>query len=337
MRRSSLLWFWILAFFLKAAGASWDASYHFKHLRELTQISHIVNIIGFILACILWLYMWRNAAANDRAALKISGWGFLIFFVAIPFDDLWHRTYGIDLTTWSPPHFALYLGTMIMLAGLIYQVQIDYWKNLISRGTKLTLQTLLVTFVMEDFWFPLLQQEQGVIALDLYIKGKTIASEDVLQFLTNPESQIYGGIPFWLYPMYSCFVITVVFTLAKRFLHYKFSATSVVASYLLFRTIADQIYAAAVYPQSTVPYFIFLSAILFDLFYDKTRHLAAYFVIPVPMYLYTMIETANPIHPPFPLWTLLPAFLIVGITAAAYNRVASKVELKRENLVPFNA
>ena len=39
--------------------------------------------------------------------------------LAIPLDILNHRINGLDITSWSPTHALLYLGTAIMLAGAI--------------------------------------------------------------------------------------------------------------------------------------------------------------------------------------------------------------------------
>ena len=46
-------------------------------------------------------------------------WGIGMFLIAVPIDILNHRINGLDITSWSPSHALLYLGTAVMLAGAI--------------------------------------------------------------------------------------------------------------------------------------------------------------------------------------------------------------------------
>src|SRR3712207_6946581 len=46
-------------------------------------------------------------------------WGIGMFLIAVPIDILNHRINGLDITSWSPSHALLYLGTAIMLAGAL--------------------------------------------------------------------------------------------------------------------------------------------------------------------------------------------------------------------------
>ena len=55
----------------------------------------------------------------DRRALRLMQWGIGMFLIAVPIDILNHRINGLDITSWSPSHALLYLGTAIMLAGAI--------------------------------------------------------------------------------------------------------------------------------------------------------------------------------------------------------------------------
>src|SRR5205809_7895132 len=118
MYRQRIYALWLLAFALKSIGAAWDASYHFKYFRDLTQLPHIVKTLGLLLLVGLLIYLWRREPHQEHGSLAIVALGIAIFGVAIFGDDAYHRAFGIDLTTWSPAHFALYLGTLVMLLGV---------------------------------------------------------------------------------------------------------------------------------------------------------------------------------------------------------------------------
>jgi hypothetical protein len=316
VKANTLLSLWIVAFSLKAIGASWDASFHFKYLRETTQTPHIVNSIGLVLACLLWLYMARRVDYKLTKPLKVSGLGFLVFFMGIPLDEAWHRIFGIDLTTWSITHAILYTGTALMIAGTILQVEANYAGRMITKAMRTICLLLLMVFIFESFWFPQLQQEQGVISLYLFDQGTPLASKDIVDLLSNPESQIYGGIPDWLYGVYACFACMVVFRLIRFYKLSNFSCTLVVSIYVGFRAIINLIYNLVAYPQSTIPYFLLLGAVAFDLLYvyayKKNPHRVGWIVITIGIvsciFSVILINPAFPFHPPMPAISAPAAF-----------------------------
>lgn len=53
----------------------------------------------------------RNAALSFVAVL--NG----LSFLGAPFDAWWHETYGLDLSSWSPPHIHLIVSTVIVILG----------------------------------------------------------------------------------------------------------------------------------------------------------------------------------------------------------------------------
>jgi hypothetical protein len=325
VKPKSLLWLWIAAFSLKAMGASWDASFHFKYLRETTQSSHIMNAIGLGLACFLWLYMAHKVEYKLTKPLKVSGLGFLIFFVGIPLDEAWHRMFGIDLTTWSLTHAILYSGTALMIAGMILQVESDFVDRAISKTFRTMCLIILMVFVLESFWFPLLQQEQGVISLYLFEQGTPLASQEIIVLLNNPRSQIYGGIPDWLYGVYACFASMIVFRITKYYKLGLFSFTAVAFIYVLFRVGANLIYDAVQYPQSTVPYYLLFVAIAADLLYrffhnKRIGWFAITICIVGIIYSVSLINPVYPFHPPMPLNSALAAFFatMLGYGVASF-------------------
>jgi hypothetical protein len=316
VKPNTLLNLWIVAFSLKAIGASWDASFHFKYLRETTQSSHIINAVGLVLACLLWLYMARRVEYKLTKPLKVSGLGFLVFFMGIPLDEAWHRIFGIDLTTWSITHAILYTGTALMIAGTILQVEADYAERIITKAMRTICLVFLMVFVFESFWFPQLQQEQGVISLYLFDQGTPLASKDIIDLLSNPKSQIYGGIPDWLYGVYAGFACMIVFRLIRFYKLGYLSCTIVVSIYVAFRALTNLIYGLVLYPQSTIPYFLLLAAVVVDLLYvytfKKKRHRLVWIFISLGIvcciYSVIFINPSFPFHPPMPAISALAAF-----------------------------
>jgi hypothetical protein len=315
MKRNLLYGLWIAAFGIKMLGASWDASYHFKHLRETTELPHIVNTVGLVLACSLWLYTVRHVELSRSKPLKVIGLGFLSFFIGIPLDEAWHRIFGIDLTTWSPSHSIFYIGTALMIVGTILMANEDLQNGHISRKAWNVILLCLFPAVLEDFWFPLLQQEQGVISYYLFQRGTPIASEDILQLVRDPKSQVYGGIPDWLYGVYAAFVCMFVFRFIRHFQAGRFAATLAASAYVAFRSVMNFIYHANIYPESTVPYFLVLAALTFDIFYwlaEGSRWKRYDWLILSPalavcVYFVSLFDPEYPIHPPMPHYSIVGA------------------------------
>lgn len=131
----------LVVFFMMLAifGVSWDIQWHYAVGRDSFWIPpHLFLYSGVVLAgltCIVtvlgdtWRY-YRAApgvtAGNTAAFLGIfhgpsgiivAGLGLTTMLVAAPFDDWWHRTYGIDVSIWSPPHLVGVAGAIICLFG----------------------------------------------------------------------------------------------------------------------------------------------------------------------------------------------------------------------------
>src|SRR5206468_3609058 len=53
------------------------------------------------------------------AGMWVTTAGAIWFFASAPFDDLWHRLYGIDVTIWSPPHLSLIAAACTVVFGSV--------------------------------------------------------------------------------------------------------------------------------------------------------------------------------------------------------------------------
>lgn len=101
--------------FTAVAAGTWDAWWHGAIGREsFWEPPHILLYSTIIGAIVSGVYGWRifQEAVWKRLALTL-----LLILVAAPFDDIWHRIFGVEsltspLIVWSPPHLVL-IGSLI--------------------------------------------------------------------------------------------------------------------------------------------------------------------------------------------------------------------------------
>ena len=119
---------------LGAFGNAWDLYWHILVGRDSfwipphTMMYTAVALSG-LLALAVVLHDTLRARPSDeitsffgfRAPLGyiVLGFGTLQMVLSAPFDDWWHRTFGLDVTVWSPPHLVGFSGATVMLSGLI--------------------------------------------------------------------------------------------------------------------------------------------------------------------------------------------------------------------------
>ncbi|WP_142305365.1 hypothetical protein [Neobacillus jeddahensis] len=317
---------WVLAFLLKFIGSAWDASYHFKYLFEEYSIPHIVNTLGFVLGGYLLYKEWRRAHYMDKFSRNLITIGYVLFLIGIPLDFTYHIAYGIDLTTWSPTHFIYYIATDIMILG-VWRGYFLYTRNI--QPSWKSMHTWFAMFLLECLMFPNMQQENGAISYDQYIHGKSIASQEILELISDPASQIFGGIPEYVYPIYSVLMVVLLTVLIIRICRDAKIPIMGAALYILLRFVGKAIFAAVGYPTSYVPITLILIPLSFLLF-RKTSWLAglvgsiAYFLV-----LFAIQQSGLLITPPIEMWELVPV-AIVGILVPTINaRVKLQTSLKK--------
>ncbi|MEH7107731.1 hypothetical protein [Bacillus sp. JJ1764] len=310
---------WVIAFLLKFIGSAWDASYHFKYLFEEYSIPHIVNTIGFALGGVLLIKEWRESYYMDRFSRNVITIGYVLFFIGIPLDFTYHIAYGIDLTTWSPTHFIYYIATDIMILGVwrgYYQFTFHEtisWKSM---------HTWFAMFLLECFLFPNMQQENGAISYNQYIHGQSIASKEILQLISDPKSQIFGGIPEWVYPIYSALMIGLLTVCVIRiFRHYSIPLMAA-GLYILIRFLFKSIFLAVHYPTSYVPITLLIIPLVFFIFKKTHWMLGLIGSMVYFLALFAIHKTGVLITPPLMLWEVIP----VAIVGAAVPLMATFVQ-----------
>jgi hypothetical protein len=162
VERPARLWALTLATLvltLTRLGAYWDVQWHWAVGRDSFFIPpHTLIYAGVAVSGLLGLSMvWRDGVRH-RFRRAPRPWGWLILMIgagitvsAAPFDDLWHRLYGIDVTIWSPPHMVGVLGGWVMNLGL-FVLWAGAWRNAASNRMVLLLGliwsvTLSISFI----------------------------------------------------------------------------------------------------------------------------------------------------------------------------------------------
>lgn len=306
---------WVVAFAFKHAGASWDVAWHFRFRRDDMIPPHMLNLFGNGIAGALLLAQFRTGVGVERRSFKLMIIGFIMFVVAVPLDVLNHRLFGLDVTIWSPPHLTLFLGSTIVLAGLIWMlVQVlepGPWK----RGFALYFFMLL----MDCMIFVLAQYEYGVLSVDAYLKGHPTASADLLALAgINAVGFATGFMPYWVYPVWMVLTGSGVLLIARRLLPGKWTATLVAICYLAYRLIAYALLVAGQFPPSFIPVMLLAAGLALDLAERwKWRSVATMLALVAAFYGSAAVVGYYSLMPLFAPWTMLivaiPLWFIIAV------------------------
>ncbi|GGO27017.1 hypothetical protein GCM10010116_54210 [Microbispora rosea subsp. aerata] len=275
---------WLTAFVFKVLGSSWDVSWHFKWLRDDLAPPHLLNTVGTVIAVALTIVHWYTGYGVDRTASRLIVWGTGIFLIAIPLDLINHRVNGIDITAWSPSHALLYIGTALMIAGVIrgWYLGSGRYSGISRRRRSLVLGGLFA-FFLENAHFPELQQEYGVLELASWDRGKPYAEPSLLEFAANQMGRAVDRamvlkfslpIPDMVYAVYAGVVGVGILVFARIMVGRRFTATAVAGAYVGYRCLIWPLLVGGGFPPSTVPFFFLLAGLGVDLaFLVSIRHL----------------------------------------------------------------
>ncbi|MDR7002975.1 hypothetical protein [Neobacillus niacini] len=319
---------WVIAFLLKFIGSAWDASYHFKYLFEEYSIPHIVNFSGFAIGAFLLFKEWRNLHYMDRFSRNLVTIGYVLFLIGIPLDFSYHIAYGIDLTTWSPTHFIYYIATDIMIIG-VWRAYFKYTQD--QQPTWKSLHTWFAMFLLECLMFPNMQQENGAISYDQYIHGRSIASKEILQLISDPASQIFGGIPQWVYPLYSVLLVALFTVIVNKLCRDYAIPVMAVALYILLRFIFKSVFYLVHYPTSYVP----VTLLFIPIFYLVFRRDSWFAGFAGSLFYFLTLFAINRlgllITPPLVWWEAIPVAMIGLFVPVVASQVAKlQFRLKRK-------
>jgi hypothetical protein len=215
---------WLVAMALTEVGSTLDVSWHFGHVFDEISSPHLTSLAGVCL--MVGLFYWAlvhkrtRVVGLERTALRVGAVALAIGILDMPFDLLWHLTFGVDITTWSPTHL------MLNFPSDVYNVCVI--TALLASPAARTLGTWAIVFgicfrnVLTTH-FALNQQEYGSVALASLLKtGHTPwYVEPQLWALAGPRATqlVTGGIPDWVYLVYFAFSLGYALTFGAAVLN----------------------------------------------------------------------------------------------------------------------
>jgi hypothetical protein len=320
---------WLGAFLLKMLGSSWDVSWHFRWLRDDLAPPHLLNSAGTAVVIALVVFHSYSGYGVDRRALRLMQWGIGLFLVAIPIDIVNHRINGLDITSWSPSHGLLYLGTAIMLAGALR----GWWlyaapgrvRNLVSLG--------LWLFFVENVLFPNQHQEYGVLSLSAYLSGRTTAEPQLLDFAAaqgQTPTMFMLPVPSWVHPAWMVCAGLLSLVIARKVAGLRWTATIIAATYLAYRAVMWLGLVAIGFPPSVLPVVLIVGAVLVDV--AVTRRIPGWIAgvaVTGAVYAAAVAQEALGLLPPWNWWSVLPVAVVFSLLWAGVDLLARSRWLAR--------
>jgi len=129
-----------IALFSAVLAVTWDVWWHGAIGRDsLFEPPHILLYSSVIVAISLGAWGWRKVKDPVWKRLALT---LLIVPLTAPFDELWHRVFGVEdltspLVVWSPPHLALILSVMVSFSMLLPILRKD--SNVYTRRVLISL------------------------------------------------------------------------------------------------------------------------------------------------------------------------------------------------------
>jgi len=208
---------WLVAMAGTEIGSTLDVSWHFGHVFDEISPSHLTSFAGVCLmvALLYWALIRERGrvVGLERTALLVGAVALAIGIADMPFDFLWHITFGIDITTWSPTHL------MLNFPSDVYNVCVI--TALLASPAARGLGAWAIVFAISfrnilTTHFALNQQEYGSVALaSLQRTGKLpwYVDPQLLKLAGGGAAQlVIGGVPDWLYLIYFAFALAYALT-----------------------------------------------------------------------------------------------------------------------------
>jgi hypothetical protein len=320
---------WLGAFLLKMLGSSWDVSWHFRWLRDDLAPPHLLNSVGTAVVIGLVIFHSYSGYGVDQRALRLMQVGIGMFLIAIPIDIVNHRINGLDITSWSPSHGLLYLGTAIMLAGAIR----GWWLHAAPDRTRDLVSLGLWLFFVENVLFPNQHQEYGVLSLAAYLDGHTTAEPSLLDFAASQgqtPTQFMLPVPSWVHPTWLVCAGLLTLVVARKVVGLRWTATILAGTYLAYRSVMWLLLVGLGFPPSVLPFVLLVGAVLVDLCvaFRVPGWLAGPVVTGV-VYAGAAGQEALHLLPPWNWWSGPWVAVGFGLLWAGVDRLAASAWLRR--------
>lgn len=111
-----------VSLFIAVFAGAWDVWWHgFLGRESFWSPPHLLLYLSVIIAIVTGLFAWR---IHKKGLWKWLGLVLLLVPLSAPFDELWHRVFGVEetasvLVLWSPPHVALILSILVAFVLLL--------------------------------------------------------------------------------------------------------------------------------------------------------------------------------------------------------------------------
>ena len=330
--RSELHWIyaaWLGAFLLKLLGSSWDVSWHFRWLRDDLAPPHLLNSAGTAVVVALVAFHSYTGYGVDRRALRLLQWGIGLFLVAVPIDIVNHRVNGLDITSWSPSHALLYLGTAVMLAGVLR----GWWLYAAPGRTRDLVSLGLWLLFVENAFFPNQHQEYGVLSMRAYDAGRPTAEPQLLDFAAAQGATPYEfalPVPSWVHPAWLVLACLLALVVARKVTGLRWAATAIAAAYLAYRAVVWGALVAIGFPPSVLPFVLLVGAVLVDV--AVTARIPGWLAGPVVtagVYAAAGVQDELGLLPPWEWASVLSVAVGLGLLWTAVDLLAGSAWLAR--------
>ncbi len=320
---------WLGAFLLKLLGSSWDVSWHFRWLRDDLAPPHLLNSAGTAVVVGLVLFHSYTGYGVDRRALRLLQWGIGLFLIAVPIDIVNHRINGLDITSWSPSHALLYVGTAVMLAGAIR----GWWLNAAPGRIRDLISLGLWLLFVENALFPNQHQEYGVLSVRAFDAGQSTAEAQLLDFAALQGAsplEFALPVPSWVHPTWLICAGLLSLLIARKVVGLRWTATIIAAAYLAYRAVTGVALVAIGFPPSVLPAVLLVGAILVDL--AVTRRVPGWLAGPLvagTVYGVGFVQEFLGFLPPWNWWSALPVAVGFGLLWTVVDLVSRSTRLAR--------
>jgi hypothetical protein len=320
---------WLGAFLLKLLGSSWDVSWHFRWLRDDLAPPHLLNSAGTAVVVGLVLFHSYTGYGVDRRALRLLQWGIGLFLIAVPIDIVNHRINGLDITSWSPSHALLYIGTAVMLAGAIR----GWWLYAAPGRIRDVVSVGLWLLFVENALFPNQHQEYGVLSVRAFDAGRTTAEPQLLDFAASQGAsplEFALPVPSWVHPAWLICAGLLSLLIARKVVGLRWTATIIAAAYLAYRAVTGVALVAIGFPSSVWPAVLLVGAVLVDL--AVTHRIPGWMAGPLvagSVYAVGFVQEFLGFLPPWNWWSALPVAVGFGLLWTVVDLLARSAWLAR--------
>ena len=209
----------IVANIMALLGSYWDLAWHFDFGRDtFWSPPHFLIYGSTALMAIAFsanFFIARKYNLSRRQKIlfvfiTLALVGSAIQYMAAPIDELWHRTFGIDVEIMSFPHLMLIAGGILGIFSTIFIARY----HIAHEHRKFMVERILV---------PLFA---GALLVSLIF----VFAES--EFTTLPDWHPVQDRALWVYPAFSIIFATFVFILVRYLSPLPWAATLTFASYL---------------------------------------------------------------------------------------------------------